>query len=150
MITGHDNVIYTNMDFDVLIRKFEQRIKERWPRVLINQDDSEPFENELERHERFYAKDQLMLNEHNEHGFNTNLKGQGCLYLIGVKEKCFDLNLTVEKEIKPTTGFVDRDPYQAKLILNQAWSYTLVTPDSIMEDVFSKDLYEQLIDCLTH
>lgn len=145
-ISGFDTVFYSNLSFEEIVSSLEEELKVLWPNLLINNTQLPNIHKSVERHERFYAKNQEMLNLHEEHGFNTRLANEGCVYLIGEKQQQFDLQIQVKEEIAPQSEFGSPDPYDSRVILKKSWQYTLVTPTSIEEEGFSQMIFNKLIN----
>ena len=148
-ITGYDNVLYSNVSFHDIIDRFETVLRGYWP-DFICLDDQEEYDKSryMDRQDRFYGKDQGMFDLHDEHGYNSLTNGEGCLYLSAVKVPQHDLLIEVRKEITPKPEFQGPDPYESSVILQSSWQYTLVTPDDITEEGFSKEVYDGLIQAL--
>lgn len=147
-ITGFDNVFFSNIGFKDIISNFEKELETISPNYIIDNTLLPVSSNSEERHERFYSKNQQMLEIHEEHGFNTKLNNEGCVYLIASKQKQFDFEIRVNQEIEPKPEFAEPDPYESRIIMNNSWQYTLVTPNSIDEEGVSKSIFDKLINSI--
>lgn len=101
-ITGYDNVLTSSKAFNSIINQFEDELKSMWPEMLV---DSETIMDQENWFERFYAKNNEMLYEHENHGFNSNINGQGCLYLICSKKSSLWQYTLVTPESIQKSGF---------------------------------------------
>jgi len=141
MITGVDNVIFSDKDFNKFKIEFNKKITSFWKDFIV-EDLSEDGQIDL-----FYAKDKEMYDRHDDVGFVINEKGESCFLVLHSKLSSVDLNIIVEEQITPALEF-DVESYNSKLILSNLYMYTLVTPGLIDECEFSRKLYDALCSSL--
>ncbi|MEH0157095.1 hypothetical protein V6R21_23440 [Limibacter armeniacum] len=141
-MTGIDNVFYSNIPFNNIIEEFEGHIREYWTSYIVDKNVFHNSNENIEKHERFYSKDENMLTEHDEYGFNSRINKQGCIYFIAVRKKHIDLKVNIIEEVNSNV-----EPYESQILLNDAWQYTLVTPEEIDKEGFSQEIFRKLIDC---
>lgn len=148
MITGYDNIIFSNKDPRHAMDKFTSSIKKRWPTFMDEEDWNSMLHNPNEKIDFFFCKDEKMSDFHDENGYSINASGEGCFYVIVIFIEQFNANVTIEKEIENSHGDFNRDPYDAIIAFNSIYEYTIVTPDDPSEDEFSSFLVSSLIESL--
>ncbi len=146
-ISGHDHILYSDQAFPKVEAKFERMLAALWG-SLMTEAPTDPV-NPTQRFERFYSQSAAMTALHHQHGFNTQLEGQGCILLIGILCAPLDLEATIQKELLPPSQFRSPAPYGARILLSQGWQYTLVTPGDIRLNPFSKTVHELLLAILS-
>jgi len=85
-----------------------------------------------------FYRDELMMDYHLEHGYNTNLNGEGCFCVEAYKVDALRGMATLYAT-EPPLNF---DPYNAHLIFDNIFSYRLVVPGIIEDCTFSQKIYQ--------
>lgn len=151
MISGYDNVIFSNKTPAIALNRFTEALKRRWTDFLdddewtqiINSDDSRDKEIDF-----FFCKNSKMDSLHEENGYHLNSDGEGCFYLIVRAVKKFAAETTIENELKNSSGDLDRETYSSIIILDNLHEYTIVTPGDPKSNEFSAFLISILTESI--
>lgn len=152
MISGYDNIIFSDTCPKVALYQFTDLIKKKWDSFLEEEEWSDILlncQNVQKPIEFFFCKDKRMMSFHDKRGYSIDKNGEGCFSLYINFAKRFNASISIEKEIENSIGDFNRDPYEAKIVLNGIYEYTLVTPENPNTDEFSRFLIESLIQSLT-
>ncbi len=144
LFTGCDYVIYSDTPLGKIRGAFENELKKKWHSFIVEIDENE----DKTCLELFFSQDALMLKHHDEHGYNSNENGEACFMLIADRIVRLNLSINVPSQISVRNPSYIVQEYESKIISNNTWEYTLVLPDLITEHLFSKHIYDMLINIL--
>ena len=83
-----------------------------------------------------------------EHGYALNENGEGCFMFCATRYDVCEYDTDITKILRPRER-ANTAPYAAKLLLRDAWVYTLVLPASIDESPFAKRIHDFLMVALS-
>jgi hypothetical protein len=136
-ITGFDYEIISNVSYFEMRSKFEVNLKNIWNDALV--DIVENTNNE--RIWLFFAENKENM-EQEDKGYELDEKGEGCFSIIATKLSVIDQVYAV---IDPKRNISS----EIRLAQTDLWSYTLILPDLIENNIFSKTIYESIRTILT-
>jgi hypothetical protein len=92
----------------------------------------------------FFYKNEIMLEYHDEKGYNTELNGEGCFFIEAKKTKLIGIAKLFEFE-----GKSDFNPIDINLALTNVNYYLLTVPHIIEDDEFSRKIHGSILSILT-
>lgn len=143
-ITGVDFILYSNRSIFEVQTKIIESFKNFWGKDLVI-EESERIDNQ--RLELFFARNKQMNDEHSKIGFTLNDQGESCILLIVDFKKNANLGISVDRSYNSTINVGD-EGNEGRLIVDELWSYTLVLPDNPDTDIFSKIIYQFVLNAL--
>ena len=144
-ITGNDCVLYSNTSIFLIKDKFEMELKKKWGEnnIIIQE------KNETDRTEFFYAKNDSMLKHHHNKGYAIDDNGESCILLIGNRFERLNADIIIPTQNNFYDPAYITDAYTSRLMLIDVWEYTLVLPSLITTDLYSKCIYDILVNLLS-
>ena len=134
-LTGNLYGFYSNKPISDVFRSLEEYSKN------INfKFESSSFQDDKNM---FFYKDKIMLQYHENIGYNTELKEQGCFSIEAKITKLKGIATLFEFE-----GESNFAPFDINLVLNQVYYYVLTIPHLKEKDKFSKMIYDSLLNIL--
>lgn len=143
MITGVDYVVYSTISIFQIVGNFYNQLKVRWDQFIVQE-----FEYEEDRYlELFFAKDETMNCHHEEHGFSLDCNGEGCFMIFGSRLAVADLDVFVKEQIHGQNN-IRTESYDSKILAENLWEITLVLPDTIGDNPFSKFIMDSFLNAI--
>lgn len=143
MITDVDYVIYSTVSIFQVIDIFYDQLKRRWAQFIV-----EEFGHEKDQYlELFFAKDEAMNHRHEEHGFHLDCNGEGCFMVFGKKIAAANLDIFVREQIHSQND-IPTVSYNSKILAENLWEFTLVLPDTIEDNPFSRFIMDSLLNSI--
>lgn len=87
----------------------------------------------------FFFKDEEMKQYHEEEGYNTDQKSQGCFCVEAKMTKLDGISTLFEFE-----GSSDFDPIDINLVFTKVYYYVLTVPHFLENDKFSKTIFDSM------
>lgn len=145
MISGVDYVFITDMDGKYVNKAFRDFFINLWENPIFDDSLMCSKEDKNELYELFIAKNNAMLDFHDEYGFALDENREGCVYLISSKYPKInkDLSRIVRNKLNEIECI-----YKYNIVLHDSWQYTLVLPSAIEDSEFCKLVYEGLLSIL--
>lgn len=134
-ISGFDHMFIAQKSIFELKDCIIREVNKKWPECIV---DIEEKDNNMMW--LFFAKDKKML-EDEETSYDLNEDGEGCFSIIANKLSGFNATVALQNSQRIIDG-------EVKIILNNLWSYTLVLPEHIDYNWFTRSIYELLIEIL--
>lgn len=153
MVTGYDNVIFSNAEPVRALRQFTRLLSTRWPHFLDETEWKNKLNHFTGKLDFFFCKDDEMLAYYEEHDYSINDQGEDCFSIYVNSIDYFGANIIVEKELKNSIlenegSLLNRDAYKANIVLNDIYEYTIVTPEDPKKNEFSNFLFSNLSNVL--
>ena len=135
-LTGESYGFYSNKELPAVI----EEMKKYAERINFKVDIDTFYEYER----MFFYKDEIMVQYHDEKGYNTELNGEGCFFIEAKEAKLIGIAKLFEFE-----GKSDFHPIDINLALTHVYYYLLTVPHIIEDDEFSRKIHHTLQGILT-
>ena len=87
-----------------------------------------------------FYKNKDMLDYHMEHGYNTDIEGEGC-FCVEAKV----VSLSGVASLFEFDGDSSFEPYDINFLFNKIYYYVLIVPDFIEKSAFSLKIYQTFV-----
>ncbi len=145
MISGIDYMFISNVDGKYVNECFRDFFVKLWANPIFDDSLMCSKEDKTELYELFIAKNNAMLEFHDENGFELDENGEGCIYLISSKYP--KINKDLRSIVKNDLNEIECT-YKYDIVLHDCWQYTLVLPATIEDGKFCKLVHEELLAIL--
>jgi len=136
-ISGFDHLLVSQKSIFDLKDSLIHEARKIWPECIVDIEEDE----ERQMLWLFFAKDKNML-EDEERAYDLDGNGEGCFSIIGSKLNGFNATVALP-------NFQRAIASEVKMILNDFWSYTLILPERIDYNSFTRKIYNILISALS-
>lgn len=134
-ISGFDHMFISQKSIFELKESIIQEVTKKWPECVI---DVEEDKNMMWL---FFAKNMKMF-EDEERSYDLTESGEGCFSIIANRLSGFNSTVALQDAERIICS-------EVKIILNDFWSYTLVLPERVDYNWFTRSIYDLLIGILS-